>query len=260
MLKTSRILIIDDNDVIGAAMFNKLLNLNYTNLIDSYNLQIHDENEVKNFIIKNKPEYVIITRLSRRIEDYIIKHSIASGTKKIINYIKKCEYKPRLENMDKYITSILIDEVYGDFDEYSLDKCNILPELLRRIHDAKQHNLPHIYIEHYNKQLNFIHSDDLVTATLHIINNYDNNCIIDLKAGDNISIKYLSDLIKNNIDYGGNLIFLDSYHHQYHETYNRPIKQLNWTCKISLCKGIKEVYNNLIDQNKYFYVTNLFYI
>ena len=88
MLKTSRILIIDDNDVIGAAMFNKLLNLNYTNLIDTYNLQIHDENEVKNFILKNKPEYVIITRLSRRIEDYIIKYSIASGTKKIINYIK----------------------------------------------------------------------------------------------------------------------------------------------------------------------------
>lgn len=260
MNKNSRILVVDNNDVIGHPIYDKLNNHEYVNLIRLYNLDYTNENDLKQFIFATKPEYVFISDVNVEYEENIIKYSIQSGVKKIINFIRLDEDENYLNKYNNKLISILIDEVYGLNDDYDYTSCNIFPEIIRRIHESKIYRTQNLYLEiNNNRKINFIFNDDLANACIHIMSNYNTNCIIDLRTGSNINIKSLTDLIKVEMDYSGDVFFIDKHYFNYDKIkYSREVKRLDWMSKMPIKQGIKKTYNSLIDNNKYFYISKIF--
>jgi nucleoside-diphosphate-sugar epimerase len=261
MNKNSRILIVDNNDVIGHPIYEKLKNHEYVNLIHLYNLNYKNDNELKQFIFATKPEYVFISDINTEYEDNLIKYSVQSGAKKIMNFLRLDEDDNYLNNYNDKVISILIDEVYGLNDNYDYNSCCIFSEIIRRIHESKIYHTQNLYFEiENNRKVNFIFNDDLANACIHIMMNYKTNTIVDLRTGSNINIKSLAELIKTELDYNGDIFFIDNHNYNNYKkiNYKREVKRLDWMSKTPIKQGIKKTYCSLIDKNKYFFISKFF--
>lgn len=257
---SSKTIVLGNDDVISFSIKRKLSYNNNFKLVDS-NVNINNKNDIMQFIYATKPEYIILTKMDIEIEKYILFICDDLPVKKIINFIKKDVEQNY--NSSKKLISILYDEVYGDNDNYDYNECSLFCDFLRLIHESKIYNLPNTYIEiDRNEKVNFIHSDDLANSTLHIIQTFSTNCIVDLKTGSNISLRSLGDLIKDIVEYNGNVICYESKEKPstYKNTISNKIieKRLDWMPKVTIRQGIRLTYNNLLDNNIYFYVTKFF--
>jgi hypothetical protein len=259
MNKNNRILILNKGDVIGSSIYHKLI-LNKFNVIDSSDLNCDNDNELKEFIFATKPEYCFITTFDKEYEQKIINLLINIKCKKIINFLNITEYETYSQIQQQNLITILIDEVYGDNDDYNFETCSVFATMLRQIHESNIYNNPIIYLQiENNRKRNFIHGDDLANASINIMENFNTNHIIDLRTGSNLNLKCLADLIKECLNYNGELIFLDENVNKYKNIkYNRSVKKLDWMPKITIKQGIRRTYAKLIDINKYFIISSTF--
>lgn len=258
MNKNNRILILNQEDVIGSSIYHKLIHNNF-NIIDSSELNYKNDNELKEFIFATKPEYCYITLFDKECEQKIINHLINIRCKKIVNYLNIDDTPSYTKTQQQSLITILIDEVYGDNDNYNFETCSIFSDILRQIHESNIYNNPIIYLQiDNNRKRNFIHSDDLANASINIMDNFDTNQIIDLRTGSNLNLKCLADLIKECLNYNGEIIFLDENKYPYKNIkYNRVVKKMDWIPKITIKQGIRKTYTKLIDINKYFMVSSI---
>jgi hypothetical protein len=259
MNKNNRILILNQQDVIGSSLYHKLIS-NKFNVIDSSDLDFNNDNEMKEFIFATKPEYCFITLLDKDCEQKIINHLINIRCKKIINYLNIDEISYFTTLQQQSLITVLIDEIYGDNDEYNFETCSLFSGILRQIHESNLYNNPILYIDiENNRKRNFIYSDDLTNASIYIMDNFETNTILDLRTGSNLNSKCLADLIKECLNYNGEIIFHN--HNNYPRNkikYIRPIKKLDWMPKITIKQGIRKIYSKLIDVNKYFFISSIF--
>lgn len=144
--------------------------------------------------------------------------------------------------------SAMPTNLYGTNDNYHHENSHVLPSLIRKILLAKKNNEASVTIWGTGTpKREFMHVDDLASACLFLLKNYDKKEIINIGWGQDISIKELAELIANIANYDGHLLF-DS---------NMPdgtprklmdinkITNLGWKPNISLreglCKTINEV-------------------
>jgi hypothetical protein len=259
MNKNNRILILNQEDVIGSSIYHKLTFNNF-NIIDSSNLNYKNDNELKEFIFATKPEYCFITNIEKDYEQKLINHLINIHCKKIVNYLNIDDISNYTKIQEQSLITILLDEVYGDNDNYKFETCSVFADILRQIHESNIYNNPIIYLQiENNRKRNFIHSDDLANATINIIDNFDTNRIVDLRTGSNLNLKCLADLIKECLNYTGEIIFLDENKYPYKNIkYNRKIIKMDWMPKITIKQGVRKTYSKLIDKNKYFMISSIF--
>jgi len=260
MNKKSCILIINQNDVIGSSISKKLVHHDYEMVLETNDLVYTNKKQLKEFIFATKPEYVFISNVDKETELNIIELSIQVKAKSIVNYIRLDDDKSYLEKYKGDIISILIDEVYGDFDDYNYETCHILPEMLRKIHEAKAYNIPNVYLWiPNNRKLNLIYNDDLANVSIQVADNYEKGCIVDLRTGSSLNVKSLGGLIKEQLEYNGEVIYIDNYKYNYDKIdYGRPIKRLDWMPKITIKQGVRLTYTNLLDQKDYFFISKIF--
>ena len=141
--------------------------------------------------------------------------------------------------------SIMPTNLYGINDNFHPENSHVLPALLRKFHEAKITNTKSVCIwGNGEARREFLCSDDLAEGALFLMKNYEDNEIINIGYGIDITIEELAETIKQVVCYNGNLEFDDS----------RPngtpqklldiskIKSLGWTPKISLEDGIGMVY------------------
>ena len=99
--------------------------------------------------------------------------------------------------------------LYGPGDNFDLKTSHVLPALLKKFHDAKLNNRPHVNIWGSGKPLReFLHVDDLAKAVIHILNK--NNLpyhLYNVGTGLDISINDLAKLIKEIIGFKGEIKF-----------------------------------------------------
>jgi ribosomal protein L24E len=259
MNKNNRIIILNQEDVIGSSIYHKLL-FNKYNIIESKGLNYKNDNELKEFIFATKPEYCFITNIEEEYEQKLINHLINIRCKKIINYLNIDSIPNYTKTQEQSLITILIDEVYGDNDNYNFETCSVFATMLRQIHESNIYNNPIIYLQiDNNRKRNFIHSDDLANATINIMDNFDTNQIIDLRTGSNLNLKCLADLIKEYLNCTGDIIFFDENKCPYKNIkYNRVVKKMDWIPKITIKQGIRKTHSKLIDVNKYFIISSIF--
>jgi len=144
--------------------------------------------------------------------------------------------------------SAMPTNLYGPNDNYDLNNSHVLPALLRKFIVAKQKNEPNVSIWGTgNPKREFLYVDDLAEACHFLLLNYNESGIVNIGTGVDISINQLASLIKDVVNYKGELIF----DHTKPDGTPRKlldvskINNLGWKYKTDLKSGLEIVYDQL---------------
>ena len=141
--------------------------------------------------------------------------------------------------------SAMPTNLYGPEDNFDLTTSHVLPALIRRFHEAKVDGAPSVTLWGSGTPLReFLHTDDLARAVLHLLNHYDDGAPINIGWGKDLSINDLAVMIADIVGFTG-LIEWDT---------SKPdgtprklldtskINKLGWQPKIGLRDGIESTY------------------
>ncbi len=141
--------------------------------------------------------------------------------------------------------SVMPTNLYGPYDNFDLETAHVLPTLIRKFHEAKINNRPEVIVWGTGKvRREFLHVDDLADALVFLINNYDNDQIINIGVGEDISIIELARLIKKITGYQGEIVF-DKTKPDGTPRKLLSVSKLNglgWKARIGLEDGIRSTY------------------
>ena len=149
--------------------------------------------------------------------------------------------------------SVMPTNLYGYFDNFSIENSHVLPALIRKMHDAKTNNLKSISLwGSGNPRREFMHVDDLAEAILLLIQKYDSDEPINVGIGQDLTIFELANLIKKIVKYEGEINWDIS------KPDGTPrklldiskLKNLGFQPKIDLEKGVESTYKWFLEQLK----------
>jgi len=141
--------------------------------------------------------------------------------------------------------SVMPTNLYGPNDNYDLNTSHVLPALLRKFHEAKTQNQPEVIVWGSGTPCReFLHADDMADACVFLMKNYNEEGLINIGVGEDLSIKELAEMIKGITGYKGKIVFDSS------KPDGTPRKlmdvaklsALGWRASISLREGITQVY------------------
>ena len=187
-----------------------------------------------------KEEYLLSGYLEPTNEPYAIAK---------ITGIKMCEaYR------DQYgcnFISAMPTNMYGPNDNYHPENSHVLPALIRRIVLAKRNNEPSVTIWGTGTpRREFLHVDDLSDACYFLLQNYNENGLVNIGCGNDVSIKELAEIIVAEAGYDGQLVFdttkPDGTPRKLMDT--SKINSLGWKAKLNLKEGISKTLNEVINQ------------
>jgi GDP-L-fucose synthase len=145
--------------------------------------------------------------------------------------------------------SAMPTNLYGTNDNYHPENSHVLPALIRRIVLAKKNNEPNVTIWGTGTpRREFLHVDDLADACYFLLQNYNEQGLVNIGCGTDVSIKELAEMIVSEVGYEGQLIFdttkpdgtpkklMDS----------GKINKLGWASNINLSEGLSKIISEVI--------------
>lgn len=191
-----------------------------------------------------KEEYLLSGKLELTNEPYAVAK---------ISGMKLCESYNRQYNTD--FRSIMPTNLYGIGDNFHPQNSHVVPGLINKFHEARIQKKDYVSVwGSGNAKREFLYVDDLASAAVFIMNlNKDiySNAVssqsshINIGTGEEFTIKELANIIKDVINFKGDIQFdtsmpdgtprklLDS----------SLISNLGWNHKISLKEGLKKTYS-----------------
>lgn len=104
--------------------------------------------------------------------------------------------------------SCMPTNIYGVNDNFNPDSSHVIPGIMRRMHEAKEKNIPEVVIWGTgNVKREFLYVDDLAEAVLVLMENYEDKQFVNVGTGEDITIRELAETLKEVIGYSGNLVF-----------------------------------------------------
>jgi GDP-L-fucose synthase len=148
--------------------------------------------------------------------------------------------------------SAMPTNLYGPRDNFDLESAHVLPALIRRFHNAKVSDLTEVAIWGDGTPLReFLHVEDLASACLMLLNEYDGSVAINVGSGQETSILALAQGISKVVGFKGNIKFdqtkpngtprklLDSHF----------LNNLGWKAQIDLRDGLASTYSWFLNNN-----------
>ena len=188
-----------------------------------------------------KEEYLLTGLLEPTNEPYAIAK---------IAGIKMCEaYR------DQYgcnFISVMPTNLYGPNDNYDLSNSHVLPALLRKFITAQRNGESSVTIWGTGApRREFLHADELASACLYLMENYNESGLVNIGVGEDISIIDLARLVKKITGFEGEILTDTS------KPDGTPRKlmdvsklaDLGWRSSITLEEGIGKVYNEVKGYN-----------
>jgi GDP-L-fucose synthase len=187
-----------------------------------------------------KEEYLLTAPLETTNEAYAIAK---------IAGVKQCQFYHQQYGC-KFI-SAMPTNLYGQGDNYDLSDSHVLPALIRKFHEAKLSEAPHVVIWGTGLPMReFMYVDDAANACYFLMQEYESPEIINIGTGKDTTISSLALLIKEITGYPGELIF------DHTKPDGTPRKLLNidkilalgWFPQFTLREGIKKTYADFVLQ------------
>ena len=141
--------------------------------------------------------------------------------------------------------SLMPTNLYGPGDNFDLMNSHVLPALLRRFHEAKAAGLPEISVWGTGDACReFLHVDDCAQAVLYCLEHYDQEGIVNIGTGQEVTIRELAGIIGQVVGYTGRIVFDAS------KPDGAPRKlldvsrmeSLGWKAGTTLAQGIADTY------------------
>ena len=157
--------------------------------------------------------------------------------------IKMCQsYNKQYET--NYI-SAMPTNLYGENDNFDLQSSHVMPALIRKFHEAKLSNQSSVEVWGTGTpKREFLYSDDLADACVYLMNHYNEDEIINIGVGEDVSIKELAETVQRVVGFEGELKFdttkPDGTPRKLVDT--TKINQLGWKADVKLEDGISLAY------------------
>jgi GDP-L-fucose synthase len=144
--------------------------------------------------------------------------------------------------------SVMPTNLYGPNDNYDLNTSHVLPAMLRKMHEAKVNRHPEVIIWGTGTpKREFLHADDMADACFYLMQNYNEEGLVNIGVGEDISIAELAELIKKIVGFEGKLVFDTS------KPDGTPRKLMDvsklhsygWKARLGLEEGIAKVYEEI---------------
>ena len=182
-----------------------------------------------------KEEYLLDGKLEPTNEPYAIAK---------IAGIKMCESYNRQYGTN--FISVMPTNLYGPNDNFNLETSHVLPALIRKFHEAKAENRSHVVLWGTGKvSREFLYVDDLADAAVYLMNTYDSSGIVNIGAGEDLTIQELANIIKEVVGYKGEIVYdttkPDGTPRKLLDT--SKLNSLGWKAKTSLKQGIELTYD-----------------
>jgi GDP-L-fucose synthase len=141
--------------------------------------------------------------------------------------------------------SAMPTNLYGPGDNFDLETSHVLPALLRKFHESAERNEPEVVVWGSGRpRREFLHVDDLASASLFLLENYDDDEPINIGVGNDIEIRELAELVAGVVGFSGRIVFDSS------KPDGAPRKlldvsrlnRLGWTASITLTAGVADAY------------------
>jgi GDP-L-fucose synthase len=144
-----------------------------------------------------------------------------------------------------HFVSVMPTNLYGPGDNFDLRNSHVLPALIRKFHEAKEHSEPNVVVWGTGApRREFLYVDDLADACLFLMHDYSGSEIVNIGVGQDISIGELAELVREVVGYGGEIVYDTS------KPDGTPRKLLDvsklsglgWKARTSLREGIERTY------------------
>ncbi|HMD28416.1 MAG TPA: GDP-L-fucose synthase [Steroidobacteraceae bacterium] len=141
--------------------------------------------------------------------------------------------------------ALMPTNLYGPGDNFDLQNSHVLPALIRKFHDARNRGDEQVEVwGSGTPRREFLHVDDLADAVIFMLRIYDDEKIVNVGWGEDVTIRELAEMIKSAVGYGGGLRFDPS------KPDGTPRKLLDvsrmnglgWRPRIPLKAGIESTY------------------
>ena len=157
--------------------------------------------------------------------------------------IKLCQAYRRQHGFNAI--SLMPTNLYGPGDNFHLANSHVLPALIRKFHEAKTAGAGEVVVwGSGTPRREFLHVDDLADACVFLMQRYDDERIVNVGVGEDVSILELATLVQRVVGFEGRIV-LDA---------SKPdgtprklldvsrINALGWRARIGLEDGIRETY------------------
>jgi GDP-L-fucose synthase len=148
--------------------------------------------------------------------------------------------------------SAMPTNLYGPRDNFDLESAHVLPALIHRFHNAKVNNLAEVAIWGDGTPLReFLHVEDLASACLMLLKEYDGSVAINVGSGQETSILDLAQSVSKVVGFEGTIKFdktkpngtprklLDTHF----------LNNLGWNAQIGLKDGLASTYDWFLNNN-----------
>jgi GDP-L-fucose synthase len=141
--------------------------------------------------------------------------------------------------------SLMPTNLYGPGDNFDLQNSHVLPALIRRFHEARERGDATLSVWGTGTpRREFLHVDDLADAVVYLLNTYDEEPIVNVGWGEDVTIRELAETVADVAGFKGRLEFDSS------KPDGTPRKlldtsrltSLGWKPKIKLRAGIEQTY------------------
>ena len=135
--------------------------------------------------------------------------------------------------------------LYGPGDNFDLASSHVMPAIIRKAHEAKQHGEREIVVwGSGTPRREFLHVDDCADACVHLMKTYSEPGHVNVGAGEDVTILELTRLVCEIVGFTGEI------KHDYSKPDGTPrklisidkIRALGWSPKIELRSGVASTY------------------
>ncbi len=135
--------------------------------------------------------------------------------------------------------------LYGEGDNFDLEKSHVIPAMIRKFDDAKKTLEKEVVLWGSGKpKREFLHADDLAEACVFLMNQHGPSDMINIGTGEDLTIRALAETIKKIVGFEGKIVWdktkPDGTPRKILNV--KKINKLGWKAKIGLEDGIKKVY------------------
>ena len=141
--------------------------------------------------------------------------------------------------------SMIPATIYGPESDMDFSTAHVMGALVAKFHQASVKKQKQVVVWGSGRPLReFLFADDLVSVSLFLMDEYNNEQVINVGTGEGIAIRKLAKMIARIVEFKGKIVFdrtkpdgaarklLD----------NNPMTQLGWQAKVSWEEGIAKTY------------------
>ncbi len=139
--------------------------------------------------------------------------------------------------------------LYGEGDHYDLEKCHVMPALIRKFHEAKVNNSEVVIWGNQGTRREFLYVDDCADACIFLMNNYNESSLVNIGSGIDFKISEIALLISKVIGFKGVI----AYDHSKPTGTKKKlldvtkVNNIGWRYNIPLKEGIEKTYNHILE-------------